>query len=54
LDQKDKYHGIGGGGGGGGLQVYLGLGRSDMMDRYESLSLGKDNVIAERYRLGGC
>jgi hypothetical protein len=44
LNQKDKYHGIG-----GGLQNYPGLGRSDMLDRYESLSLGKDDVLAESY-----
>jgi len=46
LNQKDKYHGIG-----GGLQDYPGLGLSDMLDRYESLSLGKDDVLAERYRV---
>ncbi|KAJ5338941.1 hypothetical protein N7452_005669 [Penicillium brevicompactum] len=47
LNQKDKYRGIG-----GGLQDYPGLGLSDMLDRYESLSLGKDEVLAERYLLG--
>lgn len=47
LNQKDKYHGIG-----GGLQDYPGLGLSDMLDRYESLSLGKDDLLAERYRVG--
>jgi hypothetical protein len=51
LNKKDKYHGIGIAD--GGLQGYPGLGLSDMLDRYESLSLGKDDVLAERYRLGG-
>ncbi|KAJ5559293.1 hypothetical protein N7535_009521 [Penicillium sp. DV-2018c] len=46
LDQKDKYHGISGG---EGLQDYPGFGLSDMLDRYESLSLGKDDLV-ERYR----
>jgi hypothetical protein len=49
LNQKDKYHGIGEGD--RGLQNYPGLGLSDMLDRYESLSLGKDDVLVERYRL---
>ncbi|QQK43763.1 C6 transcription factor, putative [Penicillium digitatum] len=51
LNQKDKYHGIGekkGKGKGKGLQDYPGLGLSDMLDRYESLSLGKDDVLVER------
>lgn len=51
LNQKDKYHGIGGD---RGLQDYPGLGLSDMLDRYESLSLGKDDVLVERYRPVGC
>ncbi|KAJ5189883.1 hypothetical protein N7472_008897 [Penicillium cf. griseofulvum] len=46
LNQKDKYHGI------GNLQDYPGLGLSDMLDRYESLSVGKDDVLVERYRPG--
>ncbi|KAJ5496262.1 hypothetical protein N7463_008249 [Penicillium fimorum] len=50
LNQKDKYHGIGEG---NGLQDYPGLGLSDMLDRYESLSLGKD-ILIERYRPVGC
>ncbi|KAJ5782086.1 hypothetical protein N7457_003860 [Penicillium paradoxum] len=50
LNQKEKYHGIGG----QGLQDYPGLGLSDMLDRYESLSLGKDDVLVERYRPVGC
>ncbi|OQE27014.1 hypothetical protein PENFLA_c006G04930 [Penicillium flavigenum] len=52
LNQKDKYHGIGQGD--RGLQDYPGLGLSDMLDRYESLSLGKDDVLVERYRPVGC
>ncbi|KAJ5121073.1 uncharacterized protein N7515_009034 [Penicillium bovifimosum] len=50
LNQKDKYHGISGGE--EGLQDCPGLGLSDMLDRYESLSLGKDDVLVERYRPG--
>ncbi|CAI7577430.1 unnamed protein product [Penicillium discolor] len=53
LNQKGKYHGIGEGDG-KGLQDYPGLGLSDMLDRYESLSLGKDDVLVERYRPVGC
>ncbi|KOS47024.1 hypothetical protein ACN38_g2006 [Penicillium nordicum] len=53
LNRKDKYHGIGEGGG-KGLQDYPGLGLSDMLDRYESLSLGKNDVSVERYRPVGC
>jgi hypothetical protein len=52
LNQKDKYHGIGEGD--RGLQDYPGFGLSDMLDRYESLSLGKDDVLVERYRPVGC
>jgi hypothetical protein len=52
LNQKDKYHGISGGE--VGLQDYPGLGLSDMLDRYESLSLGKDDVLVKRYRPPGC
>jgi hypothetical protein len=43
LNRDAKYHGIGGEGV-LGLQEYPGLGLSDMLDRYESLSLGKDDV----------
>lgn len=53
LNRKDKYHGIGEGGG-KRLQDYPGLGLSDMLDRYESLSLGKNDVSVERYRPVGC
>ena len=53
LNQDEKYHGIGGKGG-SGLQDYPGLGVSDMLDRYESLSLGKDKVLTERHRHEGC
>lgn len=53
LNKDDKYHGIGGEAG-QSLQDYPGLGLSDMLDRYESLSLGKDDVLAERARPPGC
>ncbi|KAJ5895607.1 hypothetical protein N7495_007298 [Penicillium taxi] len=49
LNQDAKYHGIGGGQS-GNIQEYPGLGLSDMLDRYESLSLGKDYIVMERYR----
>lgn len=52
LNQDKKYHGIGKDG--QSLQNYPGLGLSDMLDRYESLSLGKDDVLAERHRPPGC
>ncbi|KAJ5806806.1 C6 transcription factor [Penicillium riverlandense] len=52
LNQHEKYHGIGGEGE-QSLQDYPGLGLSDMLDRYESLSLGKDEVLAERQRPAG-
>ncbi|KAJ6104115.1 hypothetical protein N7523_010435 [Penicillium sp. IBT 18751x] len=52
LNQKKKYNGIGKGG--QSLQNYAGLGLSDMLDRYESLSLGKDDVLSERHRLSDC
>lgn len=52
LNQDKKYHGIGEDG--QSLQDYPGLGLSDMLDRYESLSLGKDDVLAERHRPPGC
>ncbi|KAJ5929790.1 hypothetical protein N7454_006740 [Penicillium verhagenii] len=53
LNQEQKYHGIGGEGG-TNLQNYPGMGLSDMLDRYESLSLGKDDVFLERYCPMGC
>lgn len=53
LNRNDKYHGIGGEPG-QSLQDYPGLGLSDMLDRYESLSLGKDDVLSERLRPAGC
>ncbi|KAJ5096346.1 hypothetical protein NUU61_005702 [Penicillium alfredii] len=53
LNQEAKYHGIGVDPE-HGLQEYPGLGLSDMLDRYESLSLGKDDVLSERHRPTGC
>lgn len=53
LDRADKYHGIGREAG-QSLQDYPGLGLSDMLDRYESLSLGKDDVLSDRPRPAGC
>ena len=53
LNRNDKYHGIGRDNG-HNLQDYPGLGLSEMLDRYESLSLGKDDVLSERYRPVGC
>lgn len=53
LDREDKYHGIGREAG-QSLQDYPGLGLSDMLDRYESLSLGKDDVLSDRPRPAGC
>jgi hypothetical protein len=53
LNQEQKYHGIGSEGG-ANLQDYPGMGLSDMLDRYESLSLGKDDVFLERHRPAGC
>lgn len=56
LDLDEKYHGISGhvresgDGSRSSLQDYPGLGLSDMLDRYESLSLGKDEVFSERGR----
>ncbi|KAJ5175603.1 uncharacterized protein N7482_001480 [Penicillium canariense] len=52
LNQEEKYRGIERGEG-QGLQGYPGLGLSDMLDRYESLSLGKDSVLSERNRQVG-
>lgn len=45
LGRDERYHGLPGFSGdfeGDGLQKYPGLGLLDMLDRYESLSLGKD------------
>lgn len=53
LNQQQKYHGIGREGG-TNLQDYPGMGLSDMLDRYESLSLGKDDVFLERHRPVEC
>ncbi|KAJ5730935.1 uncharacterized protein N7483_005443 [Penicillium malachiteum] len=53
LNKKQKYHGIGGNGG-TNLQDYPGMGLSDMLDRYESLSLGKDSVLIDRHRSARC
>lgn len=53
LNQDEKYHGIGIEGD-HNLQDYPGLGLSDMLDRYESLSLGKDDALPERHRPVGC
>lgn len=53
LNQGEKYNGIGGEGE-QSLRNYPGLGLSDMLDRYESLSLGKDETLAERHRPAGC
>lgn len=47
LDQDEKYQGITESEA-QSLQDYPGLGLSDMLDRYESLSLGKDEVFKER------
>ncbi|EYE94972.1 putative C6 transcription factor [Aspergillus ruber CBS 135680] len=49
LNQDDRYNGLGNGSHDGeDLQEYPGLGLFDMLDRYESLSLGKDEIVAER------
>ena len=53
LNQDERYHGIGGTDG-DGLQDYPGFGLFDMLDRYESLSLGKDEVVMERSRPEEC
>lgn len=47
LNQDSKYHGIGQNGS-TSLQDYPGLNLFEMLDRYESLSLGKDNLLSER------
>lgn len=55
LNSDERYHGIGlEGSDDDGLQDYPGLGLFDMLDRYESLSLGKDEIAAEREKPGFC
>lgn len=65
LDRDERYHGIAPGiepGSATGeegegiesLQEYPGLGLFDMLDRYESLSLGKDEIVMERSRPEEC
>ncbi|KAJ5975081.1 hypothetical protein N7481_008788 [Penicillium waksmanii] len=51
LNRDEKYHGIGEG---QSLQDYPGLGLSDMLDRYESLSLGKDSILPARQYPAPC
>ncbi|KAI9925732.1 hypothetical protein MW887_005534 [Aspergillus wentii] len=53
LNQDERYHGIGAEGA-HGLQEYPGMGLFDMLDRYESLSLGKDEIVPERHRHDPC
>lgn len=62
LDRDERYRGLSGGSGSGSgsragsgsgdsegnLQRYAGLGLLDMLDRYESLSLGKDEIVPGR------
>lgn len=51
LNQDERYSGLGNGNHDGEyLQEYPGLGLFDMLDRYESLSLGKDEVAIESKR----
>ncbi|KAH1331480.1 hypothetical protein KXV58_007958 [Aspergillus fumigatus] len=52
LKEDERYHGTGEGE--LGLQDYPGLGLFDMLDRYESLSLGKDEIVPERRKPSGC
>lgn len=70
LNSDVRYHGLGieasasasasetGGSGAAGevesMQEYPGLGLFDMLDRYESLSLGKDEIVPGRNRMGEC
>lgn len=55
LNSDERYHGIGmERSEDDGLQDYPGLGLFDMLDRYESLSLGKDEIAAEREKPGFC
>lgn len=53
LNSDERYHGINFDGG-SGMQDYPGLGLFDMLDRYESLSLGKDDVSREREKPEFC
>lgn len=54
LERDERYRGLSGnsgyrsGGGEGNLQRYAGLGLLEMLDRYESLSLGKDEIVPGR------
>lgn len=51
LDQDERYRGLVPGSGAeveGNLQEYPGLGLFEMLDRYESLSLGKDEIVPGR------
>lgn len=52
LNSDERYHGIGLED--DGLQDYPGLGLFDMLDRYESLSLGKDEVATGREKSKVC
>ncbi|KAF7172564.1 hypothetical protein CNMCM5623_004745 [Aspergillus felis] len=52
LNEDERYHGPGEGE--HGLQDYPGLGLFDMLDRYESLSLGKDEIVPERRKPSEC
>ncbi|KAG2010734.1 hypothetical protein GB937_007703 [Aspergillus fischeri] len=52
LNEDERYHGPGEGE--HGLQDYPGLGLFDMLDRYESLSLGKDEIVSERRKPSEC
>lgn len=60
LNSDERYRGISAGAGdesgsdGEGLQDYPGLGLFDMLDRYESLSLGKDEIVPEREKPKYC
>lgn len=64
LNSDERYHGLGieasapGSENAAGevesMQEYPGLGLFDMLDRYESLSLGKDEVVLGRSRTGEC
>lgn len=53
LEEDERYHGLGLGRAEGGMQEYSGLGMFEMLDRYESLSLGKDEVVPAREEVGG-
>lgn len=50
LLQSERYRGLGIEDDQRGLQEYSGLGLYDMLDRYESLSLGKDEFLSERQK----